>query len=86
MTYKERRQEVWSQMEENSVLVLYSGIEMHISADSYAHFEANRNFFYLTGLRRDNMALVLSKTTEKFVEKLFIEEADLPWSVGMDAR
>lgn len=76
MTYKERRQEVWSQMEENSVLVLYSGIEMHISADSYAHFEANRNFFYLTGLLRDNMALVLSKTTEKFVEKLFIEEAD----------
>lgn len=76
MNFKERRQEVLSRMKDNSILILFSGIEVHVSADEYAPFEANRNFFYLTGLRRDNMVLVLDKAAEKVTEKLFIEEAD----------
>ena len=48
MNYKKRRDEVLSKMEKNSVLVLYSGVRHHVSADEYAPFEANRNFFYLT--------------------------------------
>ena len=31
-------------MEENAALILFSGIETHVSADEYAPFEANRNF------------------------------------------
>ena len=38
--------------------------------------QANRNFFYLTGLRRDNMVLVLDKCVEPAKTMLFIEEAD----------
>lgn len=76
MNFKERRQEVLNRMKDNSILILFSGIEVHVSADEYAPFEANRNFFYLTGLRRDNMVLVLDKAAEKVTEKLFIEEAD----------
>ena len=76
VNFKERRQEVLNRMKDNSILILFSGIEVHISADEYAPFEANRNFFYLTGLRRDNMVLVLDKASEKVTEKLFIEEAD----------
>ena len=57
-------------------MLIYSGIEMHVSADEYAPFEANRNFFYLTGLRRENMALILDKAVEKPVVTLLIEEAD----------
>ena len=63
-------------MSANSILILYSGLEVHVSADEYAPFEANRNFFYLTGLRRDKMALVLDKAAEKPAVRLFIEEAD----------
>lgn len=63
-------------MKPGSIAVLYSGIEVHVSADEYAHFEANRNFFYLTGLRRDKMALVLDKAAEPAKITLFIEEAD----------
>ena len=59
MDFKKRREEILNRMEDNSILILYSGIESHVSADEYAPFEANRNFFYLTGLRRDNMILVL---------------------------
>lgn len=76
MDFNRRRQEVLEKMEANSILILYSGIEVHVSADEYAPFEANRNFFYLTGLRRDKMALVLDKAAEKPAVKLFIEEAD----------
>lgn len=76
MDFKKRRDEVLEKMEQNSIMILYSGIEVHVSADEYAPFEANRNFFYLTGLRRDKMALVLDKAAEKPNAKLFIEEAD----------
>ena len=36
MNYKKRRDEVLSKMEKNSVLVLYSGVRHHVSADEYA--------------------------------------------------
>lgn len=76
MTLRERRKEIANRMKDHSILILYSGIEQHVSADEYANFEANRNFFYLTGLRRDNMVLLIDKAGEKVTEKLYIEEAD----------
>ena len=76
MNYRERREKVFSQMEDKSILVLYSGEALHISADAYHHFEANRQFFYLTGIRRENMALVIDKCGEKLEETLFIEPID----------
>ena len=55
MNFAERRKQVFEKMERQSALILFSGIESHVSADEYAPFEADRNFFYLTGLRRDHM-------------------------------
>lgn len=49
MNYQARRQAVLDKMKPGSIAVLYSGIEVHVSADEYAHFEANRNFFTLRG-------------------------------------
>ena len=78
MDYNKRRQAVFDRMADNSIAVLYSGIEHHVSADEYELFtaHANRNFFYLTGLRRDKMALVLDKAAAEPKTTLFIEEAD----------
>ena len=78
MDYNKRRQAVFDRMADNSIAVLYSGIEHHVSADEYDLFtaHANRNFFYLTGLRRDKMALVLDKAVAEPKTTLFIEEAD----------
>ncbi len=78
MDYSKRRQTVFDRMADNSIAVLYSGIEHHVSADEYDLFtaQANRNFFYLTGLRRDKMALVLDKAAAEPKTTLFIEEAD----------
>ena len=78
MDFESRRQRILDKMEDNSIAILYSGIEHHVSADEYDLFtaQANRNFFYLTGLRRDNMVLVLDKCVEPAKTILFIEEAD----------
>lgn len=76
MDFAKRREQVYEKMEKNSVLILFSGIENHVSADEYAPFEANRNFFYLTGLRRDKMILVMDKSSDVTKTMLFIEEAD----------
>ncbi|WP_279220813.1 aminopeptidase P N-terminal domain-containing protein [Blautia sp. TF12-12AT] len=50
MNFTERRKQVFDKMDQDSALLLFSGIELHVSADEYLPFEANRNFFYLTGL------------------------------------
>ena len=78
MDFESRRQRILDKMEDNSIAILYSGIEHHVSADEYDLItaQANRNFFYLTGLRRDNMVLVLDKCVEPAKTMLFIEEAD----------
>lgn len=76
MDFQKRRNAVLEKMEPGSMAILYSGIEHHVSVDEYAHFQANRNFFYLTGLRREKMALVLDKAAEPAEVSLFIEEAN----------
>lgn len=76
MNTEARRTQVFDKMDPHSILILYSGIEQHISIDDYAHFEADRNFFYLTGLRRERMILLLDKTGKEPKTMLFIEEAD----------
>lgn len=76
MSYQDRRQRVIEKMEEKSILLLYSGIALHTSADEYQDFEANRQFFYLTGIRRERMALVINKSTETVTTTLYIEPMD----------
>ena len=76
MNFENRRKQIFDKMESSSALILFSGIESHVSADEYAPFEANRNFFYLTGLRRDHMILLMKKTWKEEKTILFIEEAD----------
>lgn len=76
MNYEARRQAMFSQMEDNSLLILYSGEAPHRSADAYYLFEENKNFFYLTGLRRENMILLMKKAGGSCTSTLFIEQAD----------
>ena len=76
MNYELRRTNVANQMADNSILILFSGIECHVSADEYYSFEANRHFFYLTGLRRERMVLMIEKFSDKPKTTLFIEKVD----------
>ena len=72
--YIARRTAVLEKMEQGSILVLYAGEPVPCSMDEGFPFEANHHFFYLTGLARENMALVLSRSAEQPKTVLFIEE------------
>jgi len=73
--YIRRRNAVLSQMEKGSIMVLYSGESIPQSLDDCCPFEVNHHFFYLTGISRENMALVLSRSAGEDKMILFIEEA-----------
>lgn len=75
--YTLRREALLKKMEAGSMLLLYSGETVPCSLDEGYAFEANRNFFYLTGQRRENMALALVKAGAEHLSDhivLFIEE------------
>ena len=70
-----RRKILLKEIEDRSVVILYSQEAPHKTADQYYPYEINRNFYYLTGLNRSNFTLVLQKDGLNFIEYLFIEEA-----------
>ena len=72
--YAARRKAVLDVMGANSLMVLYSGESVPASMDEGYPFEANHHFFYLTGLRRENMALVMSTSSAEPKTILLIEE------------
>lgn len=73
--YAARRAAMMEKLEPGAILVLYSGESVPCSMDEGYAFEANHHFFYLTGLRRENMALVMDKAGKEPKTALFIEEA-----------
>ena len=72
--FEVRRRSILAAMQSNSLMLLYSGEAVSGSLDASMPFDANHHFFYLTGLRRENMALLLIKREEDTKQLLFIEE------------
>jgi len=70
-----KRRTAFSQgMKDESFALFHSGKAPYKSKDQNYPFTINRNFFYLTGLKRENFYLLLLKNKEKHFEFLFIEE------------
>lgn len=61
---------------DNSIVILFAGNAPQKSGDENYNFTPNRNFYYLTGLDRENMIIILSKRNNKIEETLYIEEND----------
>ena len=76
MQYKAHRENLYSSLETGSILLLFSGVEQHTNEDHYHDFEVNSQFFYLTGLERENMIFLAAKAGGTVHETLFIEAAD----------
>ena len=70
------RKKLEENLENNSVLLLFAGKAPYKSADELYPFSPNRNFYYLTGIDRDKIILLISKIDGKITEKLFIERPD----------
>lgn len=74
--YVQRRKKVGTALRDDSMLILFSGQSPTKSHDGEYQFHPNRNFFYLTGLDRQHMALILQKQGEVVTETLLIERPD----------
>lgn len=64
-----RIQNLFKQMPNQSIALVYSGRLINKTADQFFPFEVNRNYFYLTQISQPNQVLVLIKGTE---EKAFL--------------
>jgi len=76
MSFAEHREKLYQSIAENTLVIVYAGIPIHTSEDGYHDFVVNSQYFYLTGLERENTAFLAYKTAEKTREILFIEEPD----------
>ena len=60
--YERRRQQVLSEIDDNSLVILFAGVAPHCSADESYNFEVNRNFYYLTGINHSIASNIYSDT------------------------
>lgn len=72
----DNRKRLMDQLSDESIVIVYSGNMMYKTGDETYPFTPNRNFFYLTGIDRDNMVLMMVKSKQTCREKLFIENND----------
>ena len=75
--YIERRQRLMANKQGPCVICVFSGRAPMKSLDAAYPFEVDRNFFYLTGIARENMILLLQKNAAgQYSESLYIEPYD----------
>ena len=76
MSFKEHRERLYGTLEPYTLVVAYAGVPIHANEDDYHDFAVNSQYFYLTGLERENTAFLAYKSAEKVQEVLFIEEPE----------
>lgn len=74
--FQRNREELYARLEDRSVCILYSGALKQVSADENYPFKVNMNFYYLTGIRQDNVYLVIRKFFRQVEETLYVYEND----------
>ena len=75
--YLARRNQLLENKSANAAVVIFSGSAPMKSQDEAYPFSVDRNFYYLTGIERENMILVMRKNyLGEYSESLFIEPYD----------
>ncbi|KMZ40890.1 MULTISPECIES: aminopeptidase P family protein [Bacillales] len=78
-----RRQKLAEKMPDHSAIVLFSGVVKTRSNDDKYLFSPNRNFYYLTGIARSNLILMITKRAGIVNETLFLQrpnELEAKWT------
>ncbi|MBV1756378.1 MAG: aminopeptidase P family protein [Dethiosulfatibacter sp.] len=75
--YGKRRQSLQEQISDNSIVILFSGSPAFKSADADYTFYTNNNFFYLTGIDRENVVYLCEKKKNTVKEMLFIKKRNI---------
>ena len=74
--FGERRTRVFTQMQPNSALLLFSEIEKRRNNDCTYPFRQDSYFWYLTGFNEPNVALLLLKTEQEEKAIIFLRPRD----------
>lgn len=74
--YVHNRQRLIEEVLDNSAVIIFAGEAPHMSADANYDFVPNRNFLYLTGIDREHVILMMTKSKGQVSETLFIEKSD----------
>ncbi|QIB26358.1 aminopeptidase P family protein [Caloranaerobacter azorensis] len=74
--FVDNRKKLMDMVENGSIVILFSGNAPYRSADQKYPYTPNRNFYYLTGLERENFILFMFKKNDKVEEMLFIENSN----------
>jgi len=74
--YSKRRKTLVSKLKKNSVSVVLSAEAKTRSNDTEYPYRQNSNFYYLTGFKEDNSALVILKKKNSYKTFLFVEKKD----------
>ena len=70
------RQQIGDMLPDNALCILFAGEAPYRSKDQQYPFSINRNFYYATGLDREQMILLINKQNGKVTQTLFIERPD----------
>ena len=63
--FKRRRDYLLRKIEDNSIVILFSGLEKFRNNDVNYKFRQSSNFFYLTGINNPSMMLIITKTSTR---------------------
>ncbi|BBM82693.1 aminopeptidase P family protein [Candidatus Uabimicrobium amorphum] len=73
---KKRRSRLAAQMQNNSVLMIFSPEVKHKNSDIHYEYRTSSNLYYLTGITQPQTILIIEKQPQKVIEHLFIAPKD----------
>ncbi|MDP3388162.1 MAG: aminopeptidase P N-terminal domain-containing protein [Eubacteriales bacterium] len=74
--YRTNRRKILDGMEDEAVMIIFSGQAKYKSHDQFYKYVPNKSFYYLSGFDKEKSILVLSKFRKSVQEMLFIEKPD----------
>ena len=75
--FKRNRTNLGEKIEDNSLVILFSGSAPKKTADEAYQFTPNRNFYYLTGINEENDILVIKKVNGEIEDNLYLKNIDV---------
>lgn len=70
------RKKISNTLQNNSVMILFAGKAPYKRGDELYRFTPDRNFYYVTGIDKENMILVIYKDNDEINETLYIERSN----------
>ena len=76
--FSSNRRKLYAMLEPDSILLLFSGVEIRKTNDEYYPFFAERDFLYLTGIeQKESILLALKDSSGTVTERLYILPSDM---------